>query len=417
MQQTAHHNIVRLVLPVVLGLGASSASVAQQVGDKSWTITPSTEFRLFTWESTRRFPTTGVVTRERGTQTNIPFAIQLKGQPSADFKFDVTARTGFTTSHISNAGASASYAGTTDTSVSGTANYLGFAGFQPFLSLALNLPTGRSNLKNSANSKGDSDLVMLLVFGEGFNIGPTIGVNVPINENWAGSLGVGYTNRGTFDREGPAFGIPPTQKLNPGDVLTGTASLSFRGEQLSLKASLAYSTESTTRLDGVDYYKSGDRVVLQLAAGYGFTENWSAKAQASFSHFAANKIQNAFGLPPISTEAFNSNSNLFKINGGVTYAANGYSIGPVVGFLYRDRNGYDPTTFQFVSAKKSWTAGLAASYQPTSMIQLSARVEHLWAYEESGPDKAPFGIPIPGSAPPSVRTNGWQASASGLIKF
>lgn len=402
---------------MLLAAGGASPAIAQQAPEKTWTITSSTEFRYFSWDSTRRFPTTGVVTRERGSQTYLPTSIQLKAQPSPDFKFDVSARAGLTSSDIKTGAASASYFGTTDTSVSGTATYLGFSGFQPFLSLALNLPTGRSNLKSSSNAKGDSDLVMLPVFGEGLNIGPTLGVTIPIDDNWASSFGVGYTNRGAFDREGPAAGVPPKQRLNPGDVITGTASLSYRGQNLSLKGSVAYSTETTTRLDGADFYKSGDRIVVQLAAGYGFTENWSAKAQASFSHFAPNKVQNALGLPPLSTEAFNSNSNLFKINGGITYAADGYTIGPAVGFLYRDRNGYDPTTFQFVSAKRSVTAGLAASYQPTPMIQLSARAEHLWAFEDSGPDKMAFGFPIPGSAPPSVRTNGWQLSGSGVIKF
>ena len=397
-----------MILPVTMAHAQSSP--------QSWSLTTSTDLRFFSWQTTRTVPTTGAVTRESGLQVFSPLGVQLTGTPSPDLKIDASVRTGFISSSITQSGIAQNYSGLTDTTVSGTVSYLGFAGLQPFFSLALNVPTGHSLIPNGSKSKGDTDLALVPTFGEGFNIGPTIGLVIPVSTTLTGSLSAGYTSRGAYDREGPFGGLPPSQSLKPGDVYTGTASFGYRGEQLSLKGSLAYSGELTTRIDGSDYYRSGDRIVAQLAAGYGFDPNWSAKALASFSHFQPNKVLNN-GVPPLQTEAFNSNSDVFKLNSDITYTDGNWSLGPTAGYLIRDHNSYDPTTFSYVTAKQSWTAGATANYAPFRALRLATRIERLWAIESSGPDKVSGGVPIPGSAPARDVTLGWQMSLTGSYRF
>ncbi len=401
------------------GLAVLAATgVAAQGAGPAWSTSFSTDLRFFSWRSVRQIPGAAAATIERGTQFVAPLSAQLTGRPNADWKVEFLLRGGIASSQVKIGAASGSYTGVTDTTASGTVTYYGFTGFQPFFSLATNLPTGETVLRGAnANTKPDPDNAFLPVYGEGFNIGPTLGVTLPFNDFLTGSLSVGYTNRGRFDREGPTIlGIPTTTAFDPGDVTTVSAGLNYRGEQLSLKANAAFSVETETKRDGLPFYRSGNRLLLVLGAGYAFTENWSARLQGSLSLFGKNEVR-VLGLPALQQEAFNSNSALTKIVADVTYARDNWSIGPTASFLYRDRNGYDPTAFEFVTAKTAWSAGFASSWAPTPTSRLTFRVERLWSHENSSPDKVQFGLPIPLSGNPKVEMRGWQVSLGGNVKF
>ena len=106
----------------------------------------------------------------------------------------------------------------TDTVASGTITYLGLTGLQPFASLNLNLPTGRAALfGSSANARMDGDLVEIGSFGEGLNVGPTVGFNLPVNNTLMLTGSVGYTRRGSFERENDPI-LTTTTNLRPGEA-------------------------------------------------------------------------------------------------------------------------------------------------------------------------------------------------------
>ncbi len=327
-------------------------------------------------------------------------------------------RSGLFSSQVDIGGIKGAAGGLTDTTTSFTATYSGWSGIQPFASVALNLPTGQSRQTGTnSNAKADADLALLPVFGEGLNIGPTLGANILLTQQVIATVSLGHTMRGPFGREGPTIlGVPTIQRINPGDVTTLSTSLSYRGEQLSARASLSWSRETVTTIDGQPFYQAGDRLILLAGLGYAANEQWSARIQASHSRFNPNRIR-FIGLPALATEPFNSNSAVTKVNVDLTYAGAGWTAGPTASFLYRDRNGYDPTTFEFVSAKTAYTLGVAGSVAPTPTTRIALRLERLWAQENGSPNKVQFGFAIPNSALPPARTTGWVASLSGSARF
>jgi hypothetical protein len=398
-----------------LGGLTSGGKVMAQTPADAWTTTFNSDVRYFNFRSSSGTPVASTSSGGSGSQVYAPLALQLTGRPNDDVKLDFMLRAASVFSRQTSAGATNSFSGFTDTTFTSSFTYLGWNGVQPFVALALNLPTGTSNASgNQQLAKSDADIVRLPAFGEGLNVGPSIGVNVPITQALMASLGVGYTNRGPFNREADTAGA--TNRLDPGDVTSFTASLGYRDGPLALKGSFAYSLESTTTIDGGPFYQSGDRIILTTAAGYTWSENWSSRAQATFSHFNRNKVRLP-GATDIATEAFNSNSNVVNVNFDTTYAAGAYSIGPTLGFVYRDRNSWNPETFQFLPAKTSWSVGLAGSYAVTPAFKLSASVARIWVKEGDSPDKIADGILVPNSAIPAIVTDAWTASIAGSVRF
>jgi hypothetical protein len=402
---------------IIATLATAIPSARAQQKPPEWQASVSSEFRFFSYDTRRRGAVLGVVPFERGHQSVQSFGAELSGYPSPDLKLGFTLRGGMVQGRTTNQTVSGSFSGLTDTVFSGTATYLGLAGFQPFVSLNLNLPTGTSNPGSSdAKAKGDIDLIPRPTFGEGFNIGPSVGFNLPIDENLVASVSAGYTARGRYDREPDTVAPLVKVRVDPGDVATLSATLGWKGERLSLKGSAAYSVETTTRHNGVPFYRAGDRIILQAGAGYAFSEAWSTRAQVSYSHYNQNKVQVA-GLPPLVLEAFNSNNDIFRINADLTYRSGSWTLGPVASYTHRARNGYDPTAFEYVTSRNTASIGLAGGYAATQSIRLSARVERIWSSEAASPDKVVGGFPVAGTAVPSGRTRGWQASGSAGVKF
>src|SRR5262249_27688580 len=132
----------------------------------AWSETFNSEVRYFSWRSNRGVPTNALASGDvtgpvqgpgRGTEIYVPYAAQLGGQ-SENFKVQLTARGGWVRASQSTAGLTGSISTATDTQVSGTFTYLGLNGIQPFTSLDLNLPTGRTALTpDEVNARMDPD--------------------------------------------------------------------------------------------------------------------------------------------------------------------------------------------------------------------------------------------------------------------
>lgn len=282
-----------------------------------WSTTLDASVRYYGWNNTLG---------GSGTQVYAPVAVQLQGRPDPDWKFSFLLRSGALWSSQATSTAFSSVATATDTTFTPAATYLGWSGFAPFMSVSFNLPTAKkASAPNTtqSNSKTDPDIVATPAFGEGFNVGPTIGSNINITDSLVLGVGAGYTYRGPFDQAGSSA----LSSFDPGDVYTLNASLGYRGEELSVQGSFAYSFETTTLQDGAALYRAGDRIVLGLKAAYTWDDNWGTKVSANHSRFENNYVA-AAGMPDLVREAFNSNSNVTRLSLDVPYSRDNYTIGP-----------------------------------------------------------------------------------------
>ena len=427
--------IVGLVLSAAAVSPAAAADAATPTkapaatatsSDSVWEATFNEETRYFSWHSTRGYPNTVTAPAlpptqpGSGWQLYVPVGLELVGRPNDDFKVELLTRSGYVRARQSTPGASGEVSTATDTSFTSKVTYLALDGVQPFMSLSVNVPTGRTVLLgNAAFARMDSDLVDIATFGEGWNIGPTVGVKVAPAENLLMIFGAGYTYRGPYDREGaidPATLIQGTTRINPGDQITPNVTIGYQVGKLQLQGSASYVLETVTRLDGAPFYQAGDRMLANFAAGYDFTDSLSASFTGLFSHSGRNKVA-MLGLSDLAVEGFNSNSNVFKAIIDITYKTGKLALGPTGGFLHRDHNAWSSTAFQFLPAKTRWSAGGVAGYAVSDAVTLNARVEHIWIGEADNPQKIAEDLLIPNTAVPAISSTGWLVSLGGVAKF
>jgi len=408
-------------------LPAMPVKAQVQSFDQRWQVTFNDEVQYYSWDSSQGYPHLPLQLPAdpkgpgHGSQVYNPYGLQIDGKATDDLQVQFLVRSGYVWSSQTTGGVSTSASTPTDTTLGTTLTYNGIAGIQPFASLNVNAPTGKTVLMgNSAFARPDPDLSGVPTFGEGWNIGPTIGINVPITAQMVASFSTGYTSRGTYTREGviPLVGAQGTDSIKPGNDWTVNTSLAYQASGLTLQLSGTYVLESETFIDGVPLYKTGDRITVSGGAGYTWTPAWSSQLTASFTHIDRNIVQNLFAPPPLIVEAANSNSNVTQLVASTTYTQGSFAIGPTAGFTYRDHNDYDPTSATFLPAKTSYSAGAMAQYLVNQMASLSLRAEHRWVHEDINPDKmiGIFGI-LPGSGFPAISSTGWMVSLGGTIKF
>ena len=400
-----------------------------------WKLTAATDFRYFSWHSDRGYPTSIALANVRGSGSEIyiPYALQLVGRPIDDIKVEILGRGGRVRATQSTVGLAGEVKTTTDTVANATVTYFGLNGVQPFASVAFNFPTGKSALYGTAaNARMDPDLVEISSFGEGFNVGPTFGFNVPITSDLIASASIGYTQRGSFTREKSLTPVDPNAQassiIDPGQVLTFTGSLGAQLGSLTTKITGAVSTETDTKVDGLATFRPGRRYVVTGEFGYTWPEQWGTTSlTASFSHTRSNKVlfTDMHTLDPIAldTEPFNSNANTYLVNFQHLFPIGPFWIGPLASYLNRNHNGYNSATLQFVPAKERRTVGLLAQIAANDRISLNARLERVWTHvaDDSFDNKTsliliPNSI-IPGSGVPPISGTGWQFSGGINLTF
>jgi len=355
-----------------------------------------------------------------GTQVYVPYAVQTTGRPNDDLKAEFLVRSGYIWSQQKSNGVTAVGQSLTDTTLASTVTYYGWNGIHPFASININAPTAKTSSGSSSTTRIDSDLVATPIFGEGWNIGPSIGASFAIDLSLIATLSYGYVYRGPFD-EGPSLNATalntPSGKLNPGDVSTLDVGLGYSGDRFTGRISVSYSTESRTYDDGMPLYQAGDRVIVTGKGGYAWTDNWSSRVAGSFSHFNHNNVP-LQGVPDLVREALNSNSDVYRVAFDTTYASGNFSIGPTGAYLWRDHNGYDPTNLLFIPAKVSWSAGAAADIAPTATTSISLSVQHIWVHENATANVVDaFNLVIANSGIPESSTNAWVATVGGSVRF
>ncbi len=397
-------------------------SIVQSI-DQLWNISYNTEVRYFSWQNTRGFPTNAVPLSGtgHGTQIYTPMSLSLIGNPNPNWKLEFVLLGGFVSSSQSTSGERGSVDTPVDSQFSGTVTYNGFTGFQPFAAILINAPTGKSALYgNSRFARMDGDLVDQGTYGEGWNFGPTAGVNIPLSQTLIFTLSGGYTRRNAFDKEALNLitGLTTdTISVKNGDEATVTAALGYSKGPLSLQGSGSYSWDGISQsgqFGMLDYgkYRVGPRTTISGSASYAFDQVWSIYSNGSWSHTEKNEIPDPSGLALIQ-EGFNSNSNLYQVHAGLNYRfANGFTLGPTAGYLYRDHDGYDAATFSFVPAKTRWAAGGSANYNVANKININGRVERVWIRESENPGPPAFAPLVP-----FMSGDAWVVAGGATVNF
>jgi hypothetical protein len=405
-----------------LQLPLPTGQMQSQSADKRWTVTFDSNVSYFATKTTGA----GLPTSHSNV-TYVPIGLGIVGNPNDDWKIEFGVRSGYqniNTKSGSNSPfggvANTNYSGWIDTTVSNTITYLGFNGFQPFVSMNINVPTGNSLVLGAPGANpSDPDITQIAGFGTGWSFGPTAGVNIPFTKDLILTFSAGYTAREHFLRTGPMTLIPqpgfgPIQNINPGDDTTFTSSLGYQSGAWSLQASATYTLESTTRVDGANFYKSGDGYQFSAGAGYAWNDAWSSKITASLTHTSFNSLPTssigpAHGDFTLILEQFDTNSNVTNVSFDTTYKVGSLSLGPSVTFLHRDHNGYDKNTDQFVPAKAGWLVGGAFEYALSDKFSLNGRLQHISMKVNENPGVIPV--------TPIMDTSGWLYSIGGKAQF
>ena len=400
------------------------------VAAQAWEVTVASEVRYYSWKSDRGFPTnTPVAAPGSGSQIYVPLAMQISGKPSPDYKVQFLVRSGWVHSHQSTAGLSGTVDTITDTVMSGSFTYLGFNGVQPFVALSTNAPTGKAALfGTAANARMDPDLVEISSFGEGWNVGPSAGVNIPITPAMMVTASFGYTWRASYDRERSTAEIDPTvqnaTRVNPGDNYTGTLSLGYQEGSWSWKITGTLTGETITTENGADLYRAGLRYLATASVSYSWPEQWGQTTlNGSYAHSNRNEVL-FLAAPSLIKETLNTNSDVFRVGAQHLFpVGNSFAWGPTASYLHRDHNGYDPGTLQFVPAKERWAVGGLARAAATPNVTLNVRGEYIWTREDErdAPGGQLFSVLanafVPGSAVPVVSSTGWMVAGGANVKF
>lgn len=388
-----------------------------------WTMTANADFRYFSFGGTKGQSASQAATGVRGSgeQFYLPYGLGLTGQPSDATRFDLTVRGGYVDSRQTTVGFTGAERTALDTQISATVTYLDLPGVQPFFSLNLNLPTGDTFLGgNRFRARLDSDLVDVPVFGEGLNVGPTIGFNLPIGQTMLASAGIGYTLRGEYAREGvtdAATGLTATTRLEPGNSTSANASLLYQEGAVSANLAVVYMTESATRIDGARALRSGDRISLSATGAYAWSPEWATTLSGSFTH-TENNFTRGGALGALVRETFNANSNLYRVGLDTLYTDGAFGVGPTLSFLYRDRNTFDARTLLFVPQRERYGAGGLITYALSDAVSLTLRGERIFVREALSPDKIfdPFGV-VSGTGQPRISYRGYSVGGGATFKF
>ncbi len=382
-------------------------STEQASADRTWITSFNSELRYFTYSGTRGDPKF-LAMPGGGHQIYMPLSLSLVGT-MPEFKFEGVIRGGYVNAKQTTLGAQGSVSTATDTLLSATMTYLGIPGFQPFVSLNLNLPTGKATLLNYPFSpRLDPDFVDVPTYGEGFNKGVTIGTNLAFSTTMMMTLSAGFTSRGNYQTEGFFPAVPQTTtQTNPGNLATLSASFTYGDGPWAAQLATLLTRSGTIANNGFANVKPGLSFGVNGFVGYTFTEELSGKVTGSYVHNNRNQAFN-FVANRLMTEALNSNGNVYRLGVEGTYKMGALSFGPTASILYRDKNSYNFTNFNFVPGKTRYSVGGQAAYELFPGTSINVRAEYIRSIENSS---------IIATGVPQVSRHGLLLAGGGTVSF
>jgi hypothetical protein len=377
--------------------------------------------RVYSWRNSLTAAGAPAGNGAKGSEIYIPYGLQINGKLTDDLELEVTGRSGWVKAKQGTIGLFGEVSTLTDTTVSGTITYTGIVGIQPFVAIQTNLPTGRAALfGNAANARMDPDLVEISTFGEGFNLGSTLGVNFLLSKSLILTTSAGYTGHGRFDQESALAQISPDQpaafSIKPGDDFTITQAMSWTPGAFTTRLTGSLSIDSTTAQNGIQILRPGNRYFLQSDSTYLWSDLWGTTSLAlSVGHSNRNDVFDVVSSVLVK-ELTDTNSNIYRIGLQHTFPIGRLGIGPSASFLYRDHNGYNASTLQFVPQKQRWSAGVLARYSPSENLTFNMNVDAIWIRENENPALDGFkfssfaGGLVPSLGAPATSGTAWQTA-------
>jgi hypothetical protein len=425
-------------LGILAGLGAcgvahaetmSVATTAQNHINETFSTFADLDFRFSTWQGTRG---TNVFAPERGkgTQYYAPLSLGLTYERADAVRIETKMMTGYASAQHNTVGQEASLNTLVDTQIATTATFLSPEVFQPFIGVAMNLPTGSTYLPgNTRFTRMDPDLVEIGAYGMGFNINPTVGVTFAPNSSTAVSLGVGYAWMGAFTRETVDLttgNFNAMERAKPGDTFTANGTITAVMQNLTTSGTFAFMAETDLLQNGIPIGRKGNRFVANAAAVYVINDRWNFEGNLSWSYLARDKVADpVFGS--LVAELRNSNSNVFILSAQPNYmVTDRLKVGVNYSVLYRTANSYDIVQDQFVPAKLKQSAGAALAYAFTDSLKVDFRLAHFWVVQQNGPFLPvmfeQFGSPLAfvsqqDFVPPNLHYTGWSGGLAAHGQF
>jgi hypothetical protein len=424
------------ILPIFCAYGIAQAADSLPVKapiqnhiEETFSAFADLDFRFSTWQGTRG---SNVFAPERGkgTQYYAPLSLGLTYERSGAFRIETKATTGYASAHHDTVGQQASINTLVDTQVATTVTFLSPEVFQPFIGVALNLPTGRTYLPgNTRFTRMDPDLVEIGTYGMGQNVNPTVGLTFAPSSNTAVSLGLGYAWMGSFTREAVDLttGIfDAVDLVKPGDTFTANGTITTAMQNLTLAGSFVFMAQTDVFQNGAPVGRTGDRFVANGVAVYTINDRWNFEGNLSWSYVGRNKVADPV-LGPLVEELKNSNSNVFILSAQPNYMlTERLKLGVNYSVLYRDANSYDILQAQFVPAKLKQSAGIALAYVATDKLKFDFRFAHFWVVQQDGPllpvAFEQFGSPLQFVTeqmfePPNLHYTGWSGGLAAHGQF
>lgn len=188
--------------------------------------------------------------------SQLTFPLQFTGnQDNLSFRLI----TGYTRTSLSIDSEDITMSSLLDTKIGATYHLADRFPFELLLGIDFNLPTGQTNLSTKETRLiMDPDLLPINVYGEGFNVNPTITLAKGWR-NWTFALGLGYLWRGEYDYS------ETLKDYQPGEAFNAVAEARcYYLPNSYVRLFTGYTIYDTDTADGRDYFEEGN---VLLAGG------------------------------------------------------------------------------------------------------------------------------------------------------
>ncbi len=145
--------------------------------------------------------------------------------------------------------------------------------------------------------------------------------------------------------------------------------MSYNLDTYGVTAGISYSRAAKRRSNRAAYLEAGRSLTFSASGWKRWDDVWSSSLSGYFSQTNRNRIT-AAGIAGLKLEAFNSNSNSYRLGLNTVYTQPDYAITLSLARGYRDDNAWDPETFSFVPQKGKWSAGISGTYKHSASLGL-----------------------------------------------
>ncbi len=379
--------------------------------------------KFFSWSGTRGTETLREG-RAEGFQMYVPVTGATAFEKAGVERWEFNVKSGYVYSGYKDTSFNTDYSGSLDTQVSATYKFLGTGYIQPFVGIAVNLPTGNSAIPVSKRLvRMDSDLVDVGSYGEGYDINPNIGFAFSPITNLTLTPSVGYAFRGNYKLETSIPSSVTTSgstittviikdavgTITPGDTATASISASYAVKDLGIATTLAYSSYSDIELNGVVQARQGASYSASSTLNYQVSPELKVMLNGTWAYNEKSQLAVAGQL---FTEARNSGSNVFAGSIHPKYLVDKDThVGAYYAVLHRDENFYNVVESQYLPAKTKQQVGLTLDLPVTSKLDLAFDVSRYWVGQDDGTKFSGVGTP------PELSYTGWSGQVSTTVKF